>query len=258
MPVTTMAEEDAGEDVTDFGFERVSAREKSARVRQVFESVAGRYDLMNDLMSAGLHRVWKRFAIAAAAVRPGQRALDLAGGSGDLTRLLARAVGPAGEVVLADINPRMLAVGRDRLLDAGVAGNVRFVQADAEALPFAERAFDLVTIAFGLRNVTHKARALEEIRRVLRPGGRLCVLEFSHVESPLLARLYDLYSLHCLPKLGRWVARDEASYRYLAESIRMHPPQRELLAMLEAAGFERCRYQNLMAGVVALHSGMRL
>lgn len=253
-----MAEADSGQNVTDFGFERVSAREKTARVRRVFESVADRYDLMNDLMSGGLHRLWKRFAIAAAAVRPGQRVLDLAGGSGDLTRLLAHAVGPTGEVVLADINPRMLAVGRDRLLDAGVVGNVRFVQADAEALPFADRAFDLVTIAFGLRNVTHKAQALAEIRRVLRPGGRLCVLEFSRVESPLLARLYDLYSLHCLPRLGRWVAQDEGSYRYLAESIRMHPPQRELLAMLEDAGFERCRYQNLMAGVVALHSGMRL
>lgn len=243
---------------TDFGFSRVSPREKTARVREVFASVAGRYDLMNDLMSAGLHRWWKRYAVAAAAARPGQRVLDLAGGSGDLTRLLARAVGRTGTVVLADINAAMLAVGRDRLYDSGIADNLQLVQANAEALPFPDRRFDLVTIAFGLRNVTAKEAALGEMYRVLRPGGRLVVLEFSKVEAPLLARLYDAYSLQLLPRLGRWVAGDEASYRYLAESIRVHPPQAELLDMIRAAGFERCRYQNLLAGIVAVHSGMRL
>ena len=243
---------------TDFGYERVTPREKTARVRQVFESVAGRYDLMNDLMSAGLHRWWKRFAVTAAAPRPGQRVLDLAGGSGDLTRLLARAVGPQGEVVLADINPRMLEVGRDRLLNEGIVQNLRVVQANAEVLPFAARYFDLVTMAFGLRNVTDKARAISEIFRVLRPGGRIFILEFSHVQSPLLARLYDAYSLHVLPRLGQWVANDAASYRYLAESIRMHPTQAQLLEMLRDGGFEHCRYHNLLAGIVALHIGTRL
>ncbi len=243
---------------TDFGYERVTPNEKTARVRQVFESVAGRYDLMNDLMSAGLHRWWKRFAVTAAAPRAGQRVLDLAGGSGDLTRLLARAVGQQGEVVLADINPRMLEVGRDRLLNEGIVENLRVVQANAEVLPFADRYFDLVTMAFGLRNVTDKARALSEIFRVLRPGGRVFILEFSHVRSPLLARLYDAYSLHVLPRLGQWVAHDAASYRYLAESIRMHPTQAQLLEMLCEGGFERCRYHNLLAGVVALHVGTRL
>jgi demethylmenaquinone methyltransferase/2-methoxy-6-polyprenyl-1,4-benzoquinol methylase len=247
-----------GGDSTHFGYARVSPREKTARVRQVFESVASRYDLMNDLMSAGLHRWWKRFAVIAAAARPGQRVLDLAGGSGDLTRLLAKAVGAQGEVALVDINPRMLAEGRDRLLNEGLVDNLRIVQANAEALPFAPRYFDLVTIAFGLRNVTHKDVALAETYRVLRPGGRLLVLEFSQVRVPLLARLYDAYSLHVLPRLGKWVANDEASYRYLAESIRMHPPQDAMLEMLRAAGFERCHYHNLLAGVVALHVGTRL
>lgn len=243
---------------TDFGFARVAPREKTARVRRVFESVAGRYDLMNDLMSVGLHRWWKRFAVTAAAPRAGQRVLDLAGGSGDLTRLLARAVGEQGEVVLADINQRMLEIGRDRLVNEGLVSNVRVVQANAEVLPFADRAFDLVTMAFGLRNVTHKEIALSEIFRVLRPGGRVFVLEFSKVKSPLLARLYDAYSLHILPRLGKWVAHDEASYRYLAESIHMHPSQEQLLEMLRAAGFEHGRYYNLLAGVVALHVGRRM
>jgi demethylmenaquinone methyltransferase / 2-methoxy-6-polyprenyl-1,4-benzoquinol methylase len=227
----------AAEDGTDFGFERVSAREKTARV---------------------LHRWWKRFALTAAAPRNGQRVLDLAGGSGDLTRMHAQAVGLTGEVVLADINARMLEVGRDRLLNEGLVDNVRIVQANAEGLPFASRYFDLVTIAFGLRNVTHKERALSEMWRVLRPGGRLFVLEFSQVHHPLLARLYDAYSLKILPRLGRWVADDEASYRYLAESIRRHPPQAVLLEMLRHAGFERSGYYDLMAGVVAVHFGTRL
>jgi demethylmenaquinone methyltransferase/2-methoxy-6-polyprenyl-1,4-benzoquinol methylase len=248
----------SGGEPTDFGFSRVTPREKTARVRAVFESVANRYDLMNDLMSAGLHRWWKRYAVAAAAPRPGQRVLDLAGGSGDLTRLLARAVGGTGTVVLADINAAMLVVGRDRLYDAGIAGNVELVQANAEALPFPDRHFDLVTIGFGLRNITEREAALSEMFRVLRPGGRLFVLEFSKVEAPLLARLYDVYSLQLLPRLGRWVTGDEASYRYLAESIRMHPSQANLLEMIRAAGFERCRYQSLLAGIVAVHSGMRL
>jgi demethylmenaquinone methyltransferase / 2-methoxy-6-polyprenyl-1,4-benzoquinol methylase len=248
---------DSSEPITHFGYQQVAPREKTARVRQVFESVAERYDVMNDLMSLGLHRWWKRFAVTVAAARAGQRVLDLAGGSGDLTRLLARAVGDNGEVVLADINPRMLEVGRDRLLNAGIVGNVRIVQANAECLPFPSAAFDAVTIAFGLRNVTAKDRALSEIYRVLRPGGKALILEFSRVSNPL-AGLYDLYSLNVLPKLGAWVAKDEASYRYLAESIRMHPSQTELLAMMREAGFEQCRFHNLAAGIVALHVGYRL
>lgn len=245
-------------DESDFGFEQVTPREKTARVKQVFESVAGRYDLMNDLMSFGLHRWWKRFAVTIAAAKRGQRVLDLAGGSGDLTRLLAACVGDTGEVVLADINQRMLEIGRDRLINAGIVGNVRIVQANAETLPFPAGTFDIVTMAFGLRNVTAKERALQEIHRVLRPGGKALILEFSRVDGPLLTRLYDLYSLKILPRLGALVAKDAASYRYLAESIRRHPGQQELLEMLQAAGFERCRFHNLMAGVVALHIGSRL
>ncbi len=248
----------ASDPTTHFGFEQVSPREKTARVKHVFESVAERYDLMNDLMSFGLHRWWKRFAISIAAARPGQRVLDLAGGSGDLTRLLASSVGDQGEIVLADINQRMLEVGRDRLINAGVVGNVKIVQANAESLPLPARSFDLVTMAFGLRNVTAKDRALQEIYRVLRPGGKALILEFSQVQNPLLTRLYAAYSLKILPRLGAWIANDAASYRYLAESIRMHPPQHELLAMLSAAGFERCRFHNLMAGIVAVHIGYRL
>ncbi|MGE3773088.1 MAG: bifunctional demethylmenaquinone methyltransferase/2-methoxy-6-polyprenyl-1,4-benzoquinol methylase UbiE [Gammaproteobacteria bacterium] len=243
---------------THFGFERVNEEDKATRVRGVFDSVATRYDLMNDLMSMGLHRIWKRIAVFLAAARPGDRVLDLAGGSGDLTRLLARDVGPAGEVVILDINRSMLEIGRDRLIDRGTVGNVRFVQADAEALPFPERSFDLVTMAFGLRNVTHKERVLAEMHRVLKPGGTAHVLEFSQVASPLLSRLYDLYSFRLLPKIGALVAKDEASYRYLAESIRMHPGQETLAGMMREAGLERCRYLNLMGGIVALHSGMRL
>jgi demethylmenaquinone methyltransferase/2-methoxy-6-polyprenyl-1,4-benzoquinol methylase len=256
--IDRQAEVTADNGSTHFGFEQVTPAEKTARVRDVFESVASRYDLMNDLMSFGLHRWWKRHAIAAARVRAGQRVLDLAGGSGDLTLSLARLVGAQGEVVLADINGSMLGVGRDRVLDAGLVEQVRIVQANAEKLPFPNRHFDCATIAFGLRNVTFKEQALAELFRVLRPGGRLLVLEFSRVQAPGLTRLYDAYSLHLLPRLGRLVADDEASYRYLAESIRMHPAQDELRVMMEQAGFERCRYQNLAAGIVALHEGMRL
>ncbi len=243
---------------THFGYQRVSEREKAARVRGVFDSVASRYDLMNDLMSLGMHRLWKRIAVFIAGARPGDRVLDLAGGSGDLTRLLSRDVGAQGEVVILDINRSMLDVGRDRLLDAGALDNVRFVQADAESLPFPDRSFNLITMAFGLRNVTRKERALAEMYRVLKPGGTAHVLEFSQVASPVLSKIYDAYSFKLLPRLGQLIARDEASYRYLAESIRMHPPQDELAAMMRTAGLERCRYLNLLGGVVALHSGMRL
>lgn len=242
----------------DFGYERVSPREKTARVRAVFDSVASRYDLMNDLMSFGLHRLWKRFAIGIALVRPGMRVLDIAGGSGDLSKLIAADVGAGGEVVCLDINRAMLEVGRDRLLDAGVCANVRFVQANAERLPFPPGCFDVVTIAFGLRNVTHKELALAEMHRVLKPGGRAVILEFSQVKPPLLARLYDAYSFGILPRLGNLVAGDAESYRYLAESIRMHPDQDTLRRMMELAGFERCRYHNIGGGVCCIHVGYRL
>jgi demethylmenaquinone methyltransferase/2-methoxy-6-polyprenyl-1,4-benzoquinol methylase len=248
------ASQPAGETV-DFGYERVAASEKTARVRGVFDSVAGKYDLMNDLMSAGLHRLWKRFALSQTGLRPGQRALDVASGTGDLAAGLARQVGSTGMAVLTDINWEMLSRGRDRLLDKGIAGNVAFVIANAEQLPFPDRSFDCVTIAFGLRNVTDKAAALRSMRRVLRPGGRLLVLEFSQPRVAGLKPLYDAYSFGLLPALGRLVAGDEASYRYLAESIRVHPDQAALAAMMSEAGFEDCRWHNLAGGIVALHLG---
>jgi demethylmenaquinone methyltransferase / 2-methoxy-6-polyprenyl-1,4-benzoquinol methylase len=242
---------------TDFGFQRVSREDKSRRVRGVFDSVAGNYDLMNDLMSAGTHRLWKRFTLALANLRPGQRALDVAGGTGDLALGLARQVGERGLVILSDLNAAMLTRGRDRLLDAGFTGNVACVQADAERLPFADSSFDCVTIGFGLRNVTDKGAALAAMRRVLRPGGQLLVLEFSQPRLPGLKPLYDAYSFRVLPWLGRLVAHDEASYRYLAESIRMHPDQETLLKMLNEAGLDGCRYHNLSGGIVAVHRGYR-
>ena len=242
---------------SDFGFERVPRAEKARRVRGVFDSVADSYDLMNDLMSAGAHRLWKRFTLSLANLRPGARALDVAGGSGDLAVGLARQVGERGLVVLADINAAMLRRGRDRLIDAGLVGNVEYLQADVERLPFADGIFDCITIGFGLRNVTDKRAALGSMRRALKPGGQLLVLEFSHPSVPGLKRLYDAYSFRILPLLGRWVAGDEASYRYLAESIRMHPGQAELKAMLEAAGFAEVEIFNLAAGVVAVHRGIR-
>jgi len=245
------------ERTTDFGFQRVPHADKARRVRGVFDSVAGRYDLMNDLMSAGAHRLWKRFTLALANLRPGQRALDVASGTGDLAAGLARQVGAKGLVVLSDINAAMLARGRDRLLDAGVVGNVAFVQADAERLPFADATFDCITIGFGLRNVTDKPAALRAMHRVLKPGGQLLVLEFSRPRAPGLKPLYDAYSFRVLPWLGRLVAQDETSYRYLAESIRMHPDQDTLLEMLRAAGLEGCRYHNLAGGIVAVHRGYR-
>src|SRR5881275_1554444 len=240
---------------TDFGFERVPRAEKARRVRGVFDSVADSYDLMNDLMSAGAHRLWKRFTLSLANLRPGARALDVAGGSGDLAVGLARQVGERGLVVLADINAAMLRRGRDRLIDAGLVGNVRYVQADVERLPFADGTFDCITIGFGLRNVTDKGAALTAMRRALKPGGQLLVLEFSHPQVPGLKPLYDAYSFRILPLLGRLVARDAASYRYLAESIRRHPDQETLKTMMEQAGFEAVEYHNLAAGVVALHVG---
>jgi demethylmenaquinone methyltransferase / 2-methoxy-6-polyprenyl-1,4-benzoquinol methylase len=237
---------------THFGFEEIGVDEKSRRVRGVFDSVAGKYDLMNDLMSAGFHRLWKRFAVEATRIAPGMRVLDLAGGTGDLARLFAERVGPSGEVVLTDINGAMLAAGRDRLTNVGRL--VPVVQCDAEKLPFPDAQFDRVSIAFGLRNVTHKEAALAEMRRVLKPGGIAAVLEFSRIWAPL-APAYDWYSFNVLPRLGRVVAGDEASYRYLAESIRMHPDQVALTAMMEQAGFDRVELHNLAAGAVALHLG---
>jgi demethylmenaquinone methyltransferase/2-methoxy-6-polyprenyl-1,4-benzoquinol methylase len=239
---------------TDFGYQSVPEGEKSQRVAGVFDAVAPRYDLMNDLMSAGLHRLWKRFAVEASGVRPGERVLDIAGGTGDLARLFSCRVGPQGEVVLTDINSGMLRLGRDRLLDAGIV--LPLAQCDAEKLPFAAEHFDCVSVAFGLRNMTRKEAALSEMRRVLRPGGRLIVLEFSKVWAPVKP-LYDAYSLGLLPRLGKLVANDAAAYRYLAESIRMHPDQEALKAMLEHAGLERVEYFNLAAGVVALHRGYK-
>lgn len=244
--------------LTDFGYERVPVGEKKHRVRAVFDSVAPRYDLMNDVMSLGLHRLWKRFTIARAGLKPGQRALDVAAGSADLSVPMARRVGRDGHVVVTDINLEMLLVGRDRMLDAGIAGNASYVIADAEALPFPDRSFHCVTIGFGLRNVTDKNAALRSMYRVLRPGGRLLVLEFSHPEAAPLNALYDAYSFQILPRMGQLLAGDSDSYRYLAESIRRHPDQETLKAMMQDAGFERCEYFNLSAGIVALHSGFRL
>jgi demethylmenaquinone methyltransferase / 2-methoxy-6-polyprenyl-1,4-benzoquinol methylase len=241
----------------DFGFQRVPRDDKARRVRGVFDSVAGNYDLMNDLMSAGTHRLWKRFTLALANLRPGQRALDVAGGSGDLAAGMARQVGSRGLVVLSDINAAMLARGRDRLIDEGFVDSVAYVQANAERLPFPDSTFDCITIGFGLRNVTDKASALADMRRVLKPGGQLLVLEFSQPVLPLLKPLYDLYSFRVLPLLGKYVARDEASYRYLAESIRVHPDQETLLGMMRDAGLEDCRYHNLTGGIVAVHRGYR-
>ncbi len=246
------------QDTTDFGFNEVPVADKAHRVRQVFDSVAPRYDLMNDLMSMGLHRAWKRFAVGLAAVRPGEWVLDLAGGTGDLTRLLAPRVGNGGRVLLADINGAMLSRGRDRLIDAGIAGNVDYLQVDGEHLPVADRSLHCVVIGFGLRNVTDKQAALGEMRRVLKPGGRALVLEFSQPVLAPLKPLYDAYSFQVLPRIGRLVAGDADSYRYLAESIRRHPDQDTLLGMLHQAGFSRCQYFNLAGGIVAVHRGYRL
>jgi demethylmenaquinone methyltransferase/2-methoxy-6-polyprenyl-1,4-benzoquinol methylase len=240
---------------THFGFETVDEKDKAKRVAGVFTSVASKYDIMNDLMSVGLHRLWKRFAISVSGVRRGQRVLDVAGGSADLSRLFLKEVGSSGQVVLTDINNAMLRVGRDRLLDEGIATPV--TQCDAEHLPFPDNYFDCVSIAFGLRNVTHKDAALREMKRVLKPGGRVIVLEFSKVAKPL-EKAYDLYSFKLLPKMGQMIAGDADSYKYLAESIRMHPGQEELKQMMIEAGLERVEYFNLTGGVVAVHRGYKL
>jgi len=239
---------------THFGFQTVDEREKARRVRGVFDSVASRYDVMNDLMSMGMHRVWKHYTVTVADVRPGHQVLDIAGGTGDLALAFAKRVGPTGQVVHTDINEAMLRTGRDRLLDLGVV--LPTVVCDAEHLPFPDQHFDRVSVAFGLRNMTHKDRALREMCRVLKPGGKLLVLEFSKVAQPL-EKAYDWYSFNILPKLGRWVARDEASYRYLAESIRMHPGQDELRDLMKQNGFGHVDIHNLSAGIVALHVGIR-
>ncbi len=240
---------------THFGFETVAEEEKSRRVAGVFTSVAGKYDVMNDLMSVGLHRLWKRFAVSVSGVRQGQRVLDVAGGSADLSRLFLQKVGDTGQVVLTDINNAMLRVGRDRLLDAGITTPT--TQCDAERLPFPDNYFDCVSIAFGLRNVTHKDAALREMHRVLKPGGRAIVLEFSKIAKPL-EKIYNAYSFKLLPKIGQIIANDADSYRYLAESIRMHPGQEELKSMMQTAGLERVEYFNLTGGVVAVHRGYKI
>ena len=238
---------------THFGFQSVAWDEKEKKVRDVFHSVAENYDQMNDLMSLGIHRLWKQFTVGLSQVRPGQSVLDLAGGSGDLTRLLCKKVGESGQVVLADINDAMLNVGRDRLLDEGLLTNLHFVQANAELLPFGDQTFHCITIGFGLRNVTDKPAALRSMYRVCKPGGKLMVLEFSTPTLPGLKPIYDWYSFNVLPKLGQLIAKDASSYQYLAESIRMHPAQNELKQMIEEAGFEDCHYHNLSGGIVALH-----
>jgi demethylmenaquinone methyltransferase/2-methoxy-6-polyprenyl-1,4-benzoquinol methylase len=248
---------DTGAKNTDFGFQQVPWADKARRVRAVFDSVAGRYDLMNDLMSGGAHRLWKRFTLSLTGLRAGQQALDLAGGTGDLASGLARQVGGSGLVVLSDVNASMLQQGRDRLIDEAVVGNMQYVQANAERLPFADARFDCVTMGFGLRNVTDKSAALASIYRVLKPGGQLLIVEFSQPVTPALARLYDIYSFNVLPLLGKVVAGDADSYRYLAESIRRHPDQETLLGMMKTAGFEDCRYHNLTGGIVAVHRGYR-
>jgi len=238
---------------THFGFQPVAWDEKEKKVGDVFHSVAKNYDLMNDLMSAGIHRLWKRFTVELSRVQPGQQILDLAGGSGDLTRLLSKKTGSSGQVVLADINSAMLAVGRDRLLDQGLHDNINYVQANAQSLPFADNSFHCITMAFGLRNVTDKNEALRSIFRVCKPGGKIMILEFSTPVLPGLKPVYDWYSFNILPKVGQLFAKDATSYQYLAESIRMHPPQDELKLMIEQAGFEDCNYYNLTGGIVALH-----
>ena len=246
------------EEKTHFGYQEVDRDKKVEKVGEVFHSVASKYDLMNDLMSFGIHRVWKRFTIDQSGVRYGHKVLDIAGGTGDLTKKFSKRVGPEGVVYLADINSSMLNVGRDRLIDDGIVGNVCYVQADAENLPFEDDYFDCITIAFGLRNVTDKQKALESMYRVLKPGGRLLVLEFSKPVLPVLSKVYDIYSFKALPVMGRLVANDADSYQYLAESIRMHPDQETLKHMFEIAGFEKNDYFNLSGGIVALHKGYKI
>ena len=242
---------------THFGYKTVNVEEKAGKVADVFHSVASNYDLMNDLMSAGVHRLWKRMTIEMSGVRPGNKVLDIAGGTGDLAAKFSRIVGKDGYVVLADINDSMLKVGRDRLMDLGVVDNVKFSQSDAQHLPFPDNTFDIITIAFGLRNVTDKELALKSMLRVLKPGGRLLVLEFSKPGNPVLSKIYDTYSFSILPKLGKLFADDAESYQYLAESIRMHPDQQTLMGMMDDAGFANTDFHNMTGGVVALHRGVK-
>ncbi|MBA6355268.1 MULTISPECIES: bifunctional demethylmenaquinone methyltransferase/2-methoxy-6-polyprenyl-1,4-benzoquinol methylase UbiE [unclassified Colwellia] len=247
----------SSDNTTHFGFQTVDKNEKESKVASVFHSVAAQYDVMNDLMSFGIHRLWKRFTIDASGVRPGNKVLDLAGGTGDLTAKFSQLVGRDGKVILADINSSMLNVGRDKLRDKGLVQNIEYVQANAQYLPFEDNTFDIVTIAFGLRNVTDKDMALRSIYRVLKPGGRLLVLEFSKPEHQLISKAYDFYSFNILPKMGELVAKDGDSYQYLAESIRMHPDQETLKEMMDSAGFEQTSFKNLTGGVVALHKGYK-
>ncbi len=246
------------DDNTHFGYSTVKATEKAGKVAEVFHSVASKYDVMNDLMSMGVHRLWKRFTIERSGVRSGQRVLDIAGGTGDLAAKFSRLVGATGEVILADINDSMLKVGRSRLVNKGIVGNINYVQANAECLPFPDNYFDCITIAFGLRNVTDKDKALRSMQRIIKPGGRVMVLEFSKPTTKALNFIYDKYSFNLLPKMGKLIANDAESYQYLAESIRMHPDQETLKGMMENAGLERCSYHNLTGGVVALHIGYKL
>ncbi len=248
---------DHAEPTTHFGYQDVPESQKAKKVAEVFHSVAAKYDLMNDVLSGGMHRLWKRFTIELSGVRSGNRVLDIAGGTGDLAAKFSRLVGPTGQVVLADINDSMLKVGRDRLLDRGVAGNIEFVQADAEKLPFPDNHFDCVTIAFGLRNVTHKDQAIRSMLRVLKPGGRLLVLEFSKPTNKLMSKAYDAYSFAFMPLAGKLITNDSESYRYLAESIRMHPDQETLKSMMVEAGFDRVTYPNMTSGIVAVHRGIK-
>lgn len=247
----------ASKKTTDFGYQQVPVDEKADKVADVFHSVAAKYDIMNDLMSAGVHRIWKRFTIELSGVRKGHTVLDIAGGTGDLALQFCKLVGDEGRVILADINASMLDVGRDRLIDRGALANIDFVQADAQDLPFADDSFDCITIAFGLRNVTDKDKALVSMLRALKPGGRLLVLEFSKPRNPLLNKLYDTYSFQVLPRIGKLITNDADSYRYLAESIRMHPDQETLKSMMTDAGFEHCSYHDLSGGIVALHRGVK-
>jgi demethylmenaquinone methyltransferase/2-methoxy-6-polyprenyl-1,4-benzoquinol methylase len=242
---------------THFGFKQVDKEQKESMVADIFHSVAAKYDLMNDVMSLGIHRIWKRYTIDCSGIRPGQKVLDLAGGTGDLAAKFSRIVGETGQVTLADINHSMLMVGKEKLTNMGIMANLNYVQANAEALPFPDNHFDLVTMAFGLRNVTEKSNALASIFRVLKPGGRLLVLEFSKPTNDVLSKVYDTYSFHLLPKIGQLVANDAESYQYLAESIRMHPDQATLEGMMKDVGFEQTSYTNLTGGIVALHRGFK-
>jgi demethylmenaquinone methyltransferase/2-methoxy-6-polyprenyl-1,4-benzoquinol methylase len=253
---STSSSKDA-EQITHFGFQNVRAEEKAGKVADVFHSVASKYDIMNDLMSMGVHRIWKRLTIESSGVRPGYKVLDIAGGTGDLTMQFSKRVGEQGQVILADINSSMLNVGRDRLMDQGYGGNIEFVQANAEALPFPDNYFNCVSIAFGLRNVTDKDKAIRSMLRVLKPGGRLLILEFSKPSNELLSKVYDKYSFTALPLMGKLITNDSESYKYLAESIRMHPDQETLKGMMESAGFANCRFQNMTGGIVALHTGIK-